>query len=515
MLAVGLLLVVVFPALARQWTDSTGKFSVEAELVEVQDGKVLLKKTSDSTVITVPVARLSEADRRYLQSISQPDAKKSDKSNDPASSKNGAGIVIEDEPPGSAGAQGKGKRGDGMDHVFGKLSTLDRRGRPGELKLAPDGVERFYIEGGTAAVAIWTFKGISEDEFPRILPGESPNSANLPVEMSFRAFRPPYRPLPARALTSISVKNPKTGTRSNVWLGELLQDARSPARVARIPRQIGVPQPKSELFRDFVAEGSTEIIVQSLEPGVFLGVGEQDLRLLCGPKRLPVGGAPPEATHENVLSERERPGASGAPYARAIAACRGAWPKYEGAIFEFTADDAKRQGIFLEDEVRIANELHAVLKQCLADMQPKLQEANDGKSWFQVAIIHSLLGQDADALGYFAKAAELDRSYRGVYHFLRGNQCYADADLVKAHSELSEAIRLNPENAFAYALRARVAAKLDQPSAQDQEKARQLDPSVDSPRRTLPWRTLYPLEESLRELGKQIPKKLSNEHPQF
>ena len=66
----GLLLALAQPTWARKWTDNTGKFSVEAELVEVKDDKVVLKRTSGS-VITVPVARLSETDRQYLQALAE------------------------------------------------------------------------------------------------------------------------------------------------------------------------------------------------------------------------------------------------------------------------------------------------------------------------------------------------------------------------------------------------------------------------------------------------------------
>jgi len=66
----------------RRWTDSTGKYSVEAELVSIEDGQVRLRKT-DGQEITVPMDRLSEADQRYLESLSkrkpddepEPDAK--------------------------------------------------------------------------------------------------------------------------------------------------------------------------------------------------------------------------------------------------------------------------------------------------------------------------------------------------------------------------------------------------------------------------------------------------------
>jgi hypothetical protein len=55
----------------RTWTDSTGNFSVEAELVEVREGNVQLRKADGSTV-TVPVTRLSDRDRRYLVSLKVP-----------------------------------------------------------------------------------------------------------------------------------------------------------------------------------------------------------------------------------------------------------------------------------------------------------------------------------------------------------------------------------------------------------------------------------------------------------
>jgi len=56
------------PALAtavkgpRTWSDATGKFKIEAELVRVADGKVELKK-ADGTVVSVPLDKLSAADQ--------------------------------------------------------------------------------------------------------------------------------------------------------------------------------------------------------------------------------------------------------------------------------------------------------------------------------------------------------------------------------------------------------------------------------------------------------------------
>ena len=57
----------VSAALARTWTDTSGKFSIEAELVQVEEGKVQLRKP-DGSLVTVPLAKLSDGDRRYLES---------------------------------------------------------------------------------------------------------------------------------------------------------------------------------------------------------------------------------------------------------------------------------------------------------------------------------------------------------------------------------------------------------------------------------------------------------------
>jgi hypothetical protein len=63
-----LLLAIAPAASAREWTDTTGGFSVEAELVEVKDDKVRLKKPSGQ-VVAVPIAKLSKGDREYIASL--------------------------------------------------------------------------------------------------------------------------------------------------------------------------------------------------------------------------------------------------------------------------------------------------------------------------------------------------------------------------------------------------------------------------------------------------------------
>src|SRR4029079_12806453 len=48
----------------RTWNASNGKFSVEAKLVKVDEGKLVLKR-ADGQEITVPLDKLSEADQKY------------------------------------------------------------------------------------------------------------------------------------------------------------------------------------------------------------------------------------------------------------------------------------------------------------------------------------------------------------------------------------------------------------------------------------------------------------------
>lgn len=52
----------------RQWTSSDGKFKVDAELIRHDEQSVTLKKDSGET-IEVPLARLSDSDRKFIESV--------------------------------------------------------------------------------------------------------------------------------------------------------------------------------------------------------------------------------------------------------------------------------------------------------------------------------------------------------------------------------------------------------------------------------------------------------------
>jgi WD40 repeat protein/mono/diheme cytochrome c family protein len=57
-----------FPAVAREWTDSTGSFKVEAEFVAVRGTNVILEKTNGQ-IITLPIERLSTSDQAFLREL--------------------------------------------------------------------------------------------------------------------------------------------------------------------------------------------------------------------------------------------------------------------------------------------------------------------------------------------------------------------------------------------------------------------------------------------------------------
>jgi S1-C subfamily serine protease len=54
------------PGQSRTWTDATGQFKIEAEFVSSADGTVSLRKPNGE-VITVPLDKLSDDDRKYLK----------------------------------------------------------------------------------------------------------------------------------------------------------------------------------------------------------------------------------------------------------------------------------------------------------------------------------------------------------------------------------------------------------------------------------------------------------------
>ena len=56
-------------AKARKWSDSTGKYAIEADLIGASDDMVILQRTNkDKDLVAMPLDKLSDKDREYLQS---------------------------------------------------------------------------------------------------------------------------------------------------------------------------------------------------------------------------------------------------------------------------------------------------------------------------------------------------------------------------------------------------------------------------------------------------------------
>ena len=55
------------PAFSREWTDSTGKYSIEAGFIAYNEQTVVLKKQNHA-LVAIPIAKLSSQDQQYLKS---------------------------------------------------------------------------------------------------------------------------------------------------------------------------------------------------------------------------------------------------------------------------------------------------------------------------------------------------------------------------------------------------------------------------------------------------------------
>src|SRR5262245_35869194 len=53
--------------LARVWTDSTGRYTVDADLIGFNYSKVIVKR-ADHEMVAIPLDKLSEKDREFIQS---------------------------------------------------------------------------------------------------------------------------------------------------------------------------------------------------------------------------------------------------------------------------------------------------------------------------------------------------------------------------------------------------------------------------------------------------------------
>ncbi|MFM9059477.1 MAG: ABC transporter permease [Planctomycetaceae bacterium] len=158
----------------------------------------------------------------------------------------------------------------------GTLRFLDRDGRPSAkgISVGAEWAYRQYIEGGTAAAAIWTFSDVTEREFPD----------GLPLEMIVRVFRTHKGRIEEGIHGTVQLQNPVTKLRSQsfpiVAREFTIEALRVPRKLEAVLADGGVRE--IDLFADLVADGRVEVWLQCLEPAQYYGVAQADFYLRAG-----------------------------------------------------------------------------------------------------------------------------------------------------------------------------------------------------------------------------------------
>ena len=158
----------------------------------------------------------------------------------------------------------------------GRLRFLDREGRPAAkgISVGAEWAYRQYIEGGTAAAAVWTFEGLTEEAFPD----------GLPLELTIRVFRTYKGTITEGIHGTIQLRNPVNQLRSEalpiVAREFTIDQFWIPRKLATVLADGQVRE--ADLFTDFVADGRVEVWLQCLEPAQYYGVAQADFFLRAG-----------------------------------------------------------------------------------------------------------------------------------------------------------------------------------------------------------------------------------------
>ena len=158
----------------------------------------------------------------------------------------------------------------------GTLRFIDREGKPAAkgISVGSEWAYRQYIEGGTAAAAVWTFDGITENGFPD----------GLPLEMTIRVFRTYKGTITEGIHGTVQLQNPSNKLRSEaipiVAREFTIEELRIPRRLSTVLADGRVQE--ADLFTDFVSDGRVEVWLQCLEPAQYYGVAQADFYLRLG-----------------------------------------------------------------------------------------------------------------------------------------------------------------------------------------------------------------------------------------
>lgn len=149
------------------------------------------------------------------------------------------------------------------------LRFKNRAGQGSEtgISVGKESKYRSFIEGGTLAAAIWTFRDITPDRYP----------VELPIEMTVRVFRSHKGDIEKGILGSLVLKNPRTGRASEI---ETFYAKDNTIDRRNIPRKLTDPEGRSiDLFDDLVDGGELEVWLQCLDESQYFGVAPADVYL--------------------------------------------------------------------------------------------------------------------------------------------------------------------------------------------------------------------------------------------
>lgn len=163
--------------------------------------------------------------------------------------------------------------------VYGKLSFLDRNGLVADrgLNVGKEWTYRSYIEGNTLNTAIWTFEGITEEKYSKV----------LPLEMNIRVFRTNKGDIVNKIKGRVFLYNPDPNAkirRSQPIDFEASEFSLASLKIRHEDLKYQDPNGeirKLDLFKDLAPDGKLEVWVRCREHAQFFGMAQADVYLLA------------------------------------------------------------------------------------------------------------------------------------------------------------------------------------------------------------------------------------------
>ena len=156
--------------------------------------------------------------------------------------------------------------------IRGEIAFMDTKGEPTDkgVNVGDEWTYRSYIQGGSLASAIWTFRGVTEDKFPD----------GLPVELELGVFRTHKGEMAKGVPGSLLIRNPKAGADVKPTEVRIFESKEFQIDTQVIPREFLSPDgTKVDLFKDFVSDGEIEVWLRCAAPGQYFGVAQGDMYL--------------------------------------------------------------------------------------------------------------------------------------------------------------------------------------------------------------------------------------------